>query len=88
MAWTWQTAAFFCAIAVLLAGMAVWEWRSPGGAPRHGALGIVTTRGDRLFLSLVGSAYLHLGWLALSDATLWGAAGLSLVYALAVFRWV
>lgn len=88
MAWTWQTAAFFLAIAALLTCMAVWEWRSPGGAPRQGILGLVTTRGDRLFLSLVGSAYINLAWLGLLDVPLWGAAALSLVYTLAVFRWV
>ena len=35
-------------------GMGVWEWRSPGGAPRRGILGLITTRGDRLFISLLG----------------------------------
>ena len=34
MAWTWQTATFFGVIAVLLALMTVWEFASPGGAPR------------------------------------------------------
>ena len=52
MAWTWQTATFFLVIAGLLVGMTVWEFASPGGAPRHGALGLDTTRGDRLFISL------------------------------------
>ena len=47
MAWTWQTAVFFAFIALALAGMSVWEWRSPGGAPRRGILAINTTRGDR-----------------------------------------
>jgi predicted small integral membrane protein len=88
MAWTWQTAVFFLVIAGLLVGMAIWEWRSPGGAPRHGILGIDTTRGDRLFLSLVGTAYLHLGWLGLFGSPLWGAFVVSIFYTLAVFRWV
>ena len=88
MAWTWQTAVFFLVIAGLLVGMAIWEWRSPGGAPRHGILGIDTTRGDRLFLSLVGTAYLHLGWLGLFGSPLWGASVVSIFYTLAVFRWV
>ena len=88
MAWTWQTAVFFLVIAGLLVGMAIWEWRSPGGAPRHGILGIDTTRGDRLFLSLVGTAYLHLGWLGLFGSPLWGASVVSVLYTLAVFRWV
>lgn len=88
MAWTWQTAAFFAGIALLLAGMVVWELASPGGAPRRGALGLTTTRGDRLFISLLGAAFIHLGWLGLLGEPLWGATALSLVYAAAVFRWV
>ena len=88
MAWTWQTAAFFTCIGLLLVGMGVWEWLSPGGAPRRGILGITTTRGDRLFISLLGSAFIHLAWLGLVGANLWWALGLSLVYAFCVFRWV
>jgi predicted small integral membrane protein len=88
MAWTWQTAAFFLAIGGLLAAMAIWEWRSPGGAPRRGILTLDTTRGDRLFISLLGAAFIHLGWLALFGAGLWLASALSLAYAAAVFRWV
>ncbi len=88
MAWTWETAAFFTCIALMLLGMTVWELRSPGGAPRRGILAIVTTRGDRLFISLLGSAFIHLGWLAAFGAPLWGALGVSFVFALAVFRWI
>lgn len=88
MAWTWQTAAFFAAIALLLAAMTAWELASPGGGPRRGALGLDTTRGDRLFISLLGSAFIHLAWLGLVGPDLRWALGLSLVYALAVFRWV
>jgi len=88
MAWTWQTAAFFVFIAAALVTMTVWELVSPGGGPRHGILGLDTTRGDRLFISLLGSAFIHLGWLALIDAPLWGGTIVSVVYALAVFRWV
>lgn len=88
MAWTWQTAAFFIVIGLLLLGMAVWEWRAPGGAPRRGVLGIVTTRGDRLFISLMCAAYLHLAWLAAFGTPLWGATALAILLALAIFRWV
>ena len=56
MAWTTPTALFFAAIALMIAGMAVWERLVPGGAPRRGLLGIETRRGDRLFISLLGSA--------------------------------
>ena len=68
--------------------MIFWEWRVPGGGPRRGILGLNTTRGDRLFISLLGSAYIHLAWLAFIGPPLWGAIALCVIYALAVFRWV
>ena len=52
--------------------MGLLEWRNPGGAPRDGVLGLHTTRGDRLFLSLLGSAFIFLGWLAIAGPPLWG----------------
>jgi predicted small integral membrane protein len=85
MAWTWQTALFFGVIALLLVAMCVWEWRSPGGAPRHGILGLTTTRGDRLFVSLLGAGYIHLLWLAIFGAPLWAASALSLAWAVIIF---
>ncbi len=88
MAWTWPTALFFIAIALLIAAMGVWEYFVPGGAPRVGMLRIETTRGDRLFISLLGSAFIHLAWLGLVGPNLWWALGLSLIYAICVFRWV
>ena len=88
MAWTWQTGTFFAVIALMLIGMSLWEMRRPGGDPRHGVLGLHTTRGDRLFVSLLGSAYIHLAWLALNPGPLWVATIISVFYALAVFRWV
>jgi predicted small integral membrane protein len=88
MAWTWQTAVFFVSIAMVLVGMTIWELRSPGGAPRRGILGLDTTRGDRLFITLLGSAFIHLAWLGLVGPNLQWASGLSVLYGLAVFRWV
>ena len=88
MAWTLPTAAFFVFIAACLTVMVVWERYSPGGAPRRGILGLDTTRGDRLFISLLGSAFIFLGWLAIFGTPLWGGLALSIAYAFAVFRWV
>lgn len=88
MGWTPFTATFFGVIATLLVGMILWELWRPGGAPRNGILGFETTRGDRLFISLLGSAFIHLTWLFFMGAGLWWALALCLVYALAVFRWV
>ncbi|MDQ3230611.1 MAG: DUF2160 domain-containing protein, partial [Pseudobdellovibrionaceae bacterium] len=59
MAWTLPTALFFAGIAALLAGMTLWELVSPSGE-RRGYLPIQTTRGDRLFIGLLGSAFVHL----------------------------
>ncbi len=86
MAWTWPTAAFFVFILLCLLAMGTWEWRVPGGAPRRGILGLDTTRGDRLFISLLGSAFIFLGWLGIFGTPLWGALILSLIYGFAVFR--
>jgi predicted small integral membrane protein len=86
MAWTWQTAIFFAVIALLLAGMGLWERLSPGGGPRRGILGFHTTRGDRLFISLLLAAYIHLIWLAATRLPLWGASVVALIVAVLVFR--
>ena len=87
MAWTWPTAAFFAFIFLCLIGMSVWEARSPGGGPRHGILGLDTTRGDRLFITLLGSAFIFLAWLGFFGLPLWGPLIVSLIYAFVVFRW-
>ena len=88
MAWSFPGALFFLTIALLLAVMAVWEYASPGGNPRVGVLRFETTRGDRLFISLLGSAFIHLAWLGLVGANLWWALVLSVVYAVGVFKLV
>ncbi len=88
MAWTWPTAIFFFTILSLLIGMGVWEYYAPGGHPRVGILRFETTRGDRLFISLLGSAFIHLAWLGLIGANLWWALAVSIVFAIGVFRLV
>ena len=87
MAWTLPVALFFWTIACLLITFTLLAIRYPE-TPRVGILRIETTRGDRLFISLLGSAFLCLGWLFFFGAPLWGALILCLVYAAAVFRWV
>ncbi len=88
MAWTWPTAAFFAFIAVCLVTMTVWELKSPGGAPRHGVLGLDTTRGDRLFISLLGSAFIFIAWLGLVGSPLYAPLAIAIVWAFLVFRFV
>lgn len=85
MAWTWQTAIVFVVVFASIALMGILEARWPGGAPRHGVLGIVTTRGDRLFISYLGSAFIFLGWLFFFGTPLWGAAALMALWFAFVF---
>ncbi len=87
MAWTWPTAMFFGAIALLLIIFTVLAIKFPE-TPRVGALRIETTRGDRLFITLLGSAFINLIWLGLEVAPQPYALLACLVYAFAVFRWV
>jgi len=78
MAWTWPTALFFIFIFGCIAVMGFLEYRNPGGAPRHGVLGLDTTRGDRLFIWLLGSVYIFLAWLGLFGTPLWVPLGLAI----------
>ena len=87
MAWTTPTIVFFSTIASLILSMCIWEYFSPGGNPRTGLLGLTTTRGDRLFISLLGSAFIALAWVGLSTIALWWSLLLCLVFAVAVFRY-
>ena len=66
MVWTTPVAVFFICIALMLAGMTVWEIKSPTTL-RKGFLPIATTRGDRLFIGLLGAAYLNLAFVAVSE---------------------
>lgn len=86
MAWTPVTAAFFGGIALLLLGMTVTEVMWPT-RERKGFLPIRTTRGDRLFMGLLSSAFIHLGWLALWDAPLYFATILCAAWIGVLLRW-
>ena len=100
MAWTPVTAAFFAAIALALGTMS-WLALARAQPERVGILGIATTRGDRLFLSLVLAAVIHLAWIGLIGtepiaalpigegieiSSLWLATAISLVAAVVIFR--
>ena len=87
MAWTFPVALFFYIIASLLILMTLLAIRYPE-TPRRGVLRIETTRGDRLFITLLGAAFINLGWLFFFGAPLTFALILCLFYAAAVFRWV
>src|SRR5271154_3396870 len=62
MAWTAPTGIFFVLLAATLCVM-TWLAIAYPEAERVGVLRIPTTRGDRLFISLVLTAVIHLLWI-------------------------
>jgi len=66
MAWTTPVAVFFICIALMLAGMTLWEIKSPTTL-RRGFLPLATTRGDRLFIGLLAAAYLNLAFVGINS---------------------
>jgi len=103
MAWTLPTAIFFVLLASTLAVM-TWFGVAYPEAERVGILRIPTTRGDRLFVSLILTADIHLLWIGLVGtdtiatlpigeegfeiSSLWLATVISLVSAVVIFRTV
>jgi predicted small integral membrane protein len=103
MAWTPPTAVFFCLLALTL-GTMTWLAVAYPEAERIGILRIPTTRGDRLFLSLISAAVIHLLWIGfigteavatlpvaeqgLEISSLWFATLISLALAVGIFRTV
>jgi len=103
MAWTPPTAIFFVLLAATL-GTMTWLAVAYPEAERIGILRIPTTRGDRLFVSLIAAAVVHLLWIGFvgTDAIatlpvgdegvdisgLWLATLISLALAVGIFRTV
>jgi predicted small integral membrane protein len=103
MAWTLPTAIFFALLASMLLVM-TWLGVAYPEAERVGILRIPTTRGDRLFVSLVLTAVIHLLWIGLVGtdtiatvpigeegfeiSSLWLATAISLGFGVLIFRTV
>src|SRR5215470_17785345 len=103
MAWTIPTAVFFAGLACTLVVM-TWLAAAYPEAERVGVLRIPTTRGDRLFLSLILTAIIHLVWIGfvgtdtiatlpigeegIEVSSLWLATLISLGAAVVIFRTV
>ncbi len=86
MVWSPVTAWFFVCIALILVCMTVAELRWPS-KERKGFLPITTSRGDRLFIGLLSSAFLHLGFIASSDVSLWIPLSIAVIWTLVLLRW-
>jgi predicted small integral membrane protein len=85
MAWTYQTAIFFAFIALSLVILTLLAIYRPE-KPRKGILGFPTTRGDRFFVSLLGSAFIFILWMRLGGGELWYALAICIPFAVAMFR--
>ena len=85
MAWTWQTLLFFAAIAAILVVMTLLAVFRPE-VPRTGVLGFATTRSDRLFVSLLLTAFVFLGFIRFGADNYLYPAIASLVIAGIMFR--
>ena len=87
MAWTWQTAVFFIAIALALIVMTLLAIYRPE-TPRRGILRFATTRGDRLFVSLIGSAFIFILWIRVTGGdNVYYPIGGAILYSIAMFRY-
>jgi predicted small integral membrane protein len=86
MAWTWPTAIGFIALFSTMTVLTIMEVRAPGQSERRGILGLKTTRGDRFFLTLLGSAYIMFAWLGFIGQPVWGAILIAVAWGVFCFR--
>jgi len=86
MAWTLPTALFFVGIASAIAVMTAAEIKWPG-RERRGFLPMVTSRGDRFFISLLAAAWIHLFWLGLVSGPVTGATVIAVAVGAVIMRW-
>jgi predicted small integral membrane protein len=85
MAWTWQTAGFFAFVVTMLVVLTLLAtWRPE--TPKIGILGFPTTRGDRFFVTMIGSAFIFVFWMRFGGGVLWYPLAISILYGIAMFR--
>ena len=85
MAWTWQTMIFFGSLLAILIVMTILAAYRPE-APTAGMLGFATTRSDRLFVSLLSSAFIFLFFMRFGGQNLLFPLAGALVWAVVMFR--
>ncbi len=86
MSWTTPTAVLFSIIIGAIVALAIWEWISPT-VERRGFLPMPTTRGDRFFIGLLATAFIHMAWLGLTMRSPWWALAISAVAMAVIGRW-
>jgi len=86
MEWTKPTAIFFIVIFLVLVAMTTWQTLAPS-VPRRGFLPLSTTPGTRLFVGLLGAAFIHLAWIGLTDLILWIVFPFAVAWIIVVMIW-
>ena len=86
MSWTTQTAVLFALIIGAIIALTIWERVSPT-VLRRGFLPMPTTRGDRFFLGLLATAFIHMAWLGLTMRSPWWALAISAAAMAVIGRW-
>ncbi|ABM04858.1 conserved hypothetical protein [Psychromonas ingrahamii 37] len=86
MAWTTPSALFFVGIGSIILTMVCWEILSPT-VPTKGFLPIITTRGDRIFISLLSAAFIHLGFIGLTMLPLSVPLIVAIIWLFIVMKW-
>lgn len=87
MYWTVPSALVIGGLLCTIAAMAVWDRFSPSVA-RAGFLPMPTTRGDRLFISVMSIVGVHLIWLAFfGTAFVWIGTAITVLWCVVVARW-
>ena len=84
MAWTWETAGFFTFVVVMLISLTLLAIYRPE-TPRVGILRFPTTRGDRFFVTMIGSAFIFIFWMRFGGGALWYPLAASVLYGIAMF---
>ena len=86
MAWTPVTIGFFTTIAAILIVMTIYEIKSPC-LERKGFLPIATTRGDRLFIGLLTSAFIHLFYVGITEWILVLPLIVCFIWLMVIMKW-
>jgi predicted small integral membrane protein len=84
MGWTWQTALFFGFVGTMLIILTLLAVFRPE-TPRVGILRFPTTRGDRFFVTMIGSGFIFIFWMRLGGGALWYPLAASVFYGIAMF---
>lgn len=86
MAWTPATFAVFVGIFSAIAVIGLLEgFRFKDGLERRGVLGLTTTLGDRLFITLLGSVFIFLAWLGFVGQPIWTPLFIAIGWGVFVF---